>query len=532
EGMRDILVKMAPNRFEDLIALVALYRPGPIGSGMVEDYIKMKKGVAEVRYDLPQLKEILDETYGVILYQEQVMSIANKLASFTMGEADILRKAMGKKKPEEMEKLKEKFISGAVRNGIPAEKAERIFDRMANFAEYGFNKSHSAAYAFVAYQTAFLKANFPVEFMAANLSADMDNTEKVVKFITECRAMGIEVLPPDINLSEREFMVLGRSIRFGLEAVKGVGSAAIESVLEARLSAPFTSLEDFMLRVDSRRVNKKVVEKLIKAGAFDAIVPSRKNAVGALEKSGGRAASYSLFGQQNIFADDGGDGTPAADEWDKHERLAFEKEALGFYITGHPLSKFRNYLECLRTRKTKYFGHPESLRGGEEVMVAGIVSAIRRSQTKSKQETMAMFVLEDEEGFVDVIVFPDVYRKYEGILTKDSSLLLRGSVEVTDKGAKIHAREIFPLESSLDSDSVKVELRIPPEGANSALREVKNIISDHAGRSQLYVRMTVDNYETLISTRMRVSVDRDVVSSFEKVLGKNSVRIEYHENIS
>ncbi|MGW8273245.1 MAG: helix-hairpin-helix domain-containing protein, partial [Thermodesulfovibrionales bacterium] len=341
---------------------------------------------------------------------------------------------MGKKKPEEMDKLKEKFISGACQNGIPADKAERIFDRMANFAEYGFNKSHSAAYAFVAYQTAYLKANFPVEFMAANLSADMDNTEKVVKFINECRAMGIEVLPPDINLSEREFMVLGHSVRFGLEAVKGVGSAAIESVLEARVTAQFASLEDFMSRVDSRRVNKKVVEKLIKAGAFDALVPSRKCAVTELEKSGGRATSYSLFGQQNVLAEDDASGARPSDEWDKNEQLAFEKEALGFYITGHPLSKFKNYLQCLRTRKTKYFSHPERLKGGEEVLVAGIVGAIRRSQTKSRQESMAMFVLEDEEGFVDVIVFPDVYRKYEAMLIKDSSILLKGSVEVTEKG--------------------------------------------------------------------------------------------------
>ena len=226
-GMRDILVKMTPDRFEDLIALVALYRPGPIGSGMIDDYIKRKKGRTPVKYDLPQLKEILDETYGVILYQEQVMRIANKLANFSLGQADILRKAMGKKKPEEMEKQKEVFIQGAIANKIPEKKAIRIFDLMANFAEYGFNKSHSAAYAYVSYQTAYLKAHYPVEFMAATLSTDMDNTDKIVKTIAGCHEMGIVILPPDINLSGKEFKVTGNSILFGLEAVKGVGSAAI-----------------------------------------------------------------------------------------------------------------------------------------------------------------------------------------------------------------------------------------------------------------------------------------------------------------
>ncbi len=284
--MRDILVKMGPNRFEDLIALVALYRPGPIGSGMIDDFIKRKKGSIPVKYDLPQLKEILDETYGVILYQEQVMRIANKLANFSMGQADILRKAMGKKKPEEMEKQKETFIQGAIANGISEKKAIRIFDLMAIFAEYGFNKSHSAAYAYVSYQTAYLKTHYPVEFMAATLSADMDNTDKIVKSIAGCREMGIEILPPDINLSGKEFKVIGNSIRFGLEAVKGVGSAAIESIIEARnADGPFTSLTNFFERVDQRKVNKKVVESLIKAGAFDSLGITRAKAMEMMNRS-------------------------------------------------------------------------------------------------------------------------------------------------------------------------------------------------------------------------------------------------------
>jgi DNA polymerase-3 subunit alpha len=255
-GMRDLLVKMTPDRFEDLIAIVALYRPGPIGSGMIDEFIKRKKGKIPVKYDLPQLKEILDETYGVILYQEQVMSIANKLANFSMGQADILRKAMGKKRPEEMEKQKEAFINGAIAKGITEKKAVKIFDLMALFAEYGFNKSHSAAYAYVTYETAYLKTHFPVEFMAATLSADMDNTDKIVKFIAGCREMGIAILPPDINMSGKEFKVVGNSIRFGLEAVKGVGSSAIEAIIESRdTDGPFASISNFLERADQRRVN-------------------------------------------------------------------------------------------------------------------------------------------------------------------------------------------------------------------------------------------------------------------------------------
>ncbi|MGE5895029.1 MAG: DNA polymerase III subunit alpha [bacterium] len=529
DGMRDILVKMLPNRFEDLIALVALYRPGPIGSGMIEDFIKRKRGITEVKYDLPQLKDILDETYGVILYQEQVMRIANALASFTMGEADILRKAMGKKKPEEMEKLKEKFISGALKNGIPAPKAERIFDLMSYFAEYGFNKSHSAAYAYVAYQTAYLKATFPVEFMAATLSADMDNSDKVVKFITECRNMNIEILPPDINQSDREFRVMGNSIRFGLEAVKGAGSAAIDSIIEARQAGPFLSSEDFLSRVDPRRVNKKVIEKLIKAGSFDSICPTRKQALAALEGQNGRSATPSLFGQESFAAP--GEPQPAAAEWEEHELLAHEKEALGFYITGHPLSKFRNYLESLRTMKTSLLNQHDKLRGLDEVLVAGIISSIRKSQTKSRQETMANFTLEDEEGFVDVIAFPDVYKKFAALLVKDGSILVKGSLELSEKGTKVHAREILPLDSEFDSDVVTVELRIPANSPRASLLQAKKIAQDHSGKCPLYVKLTVQGCEALIATRMSLSVNRDVISSFENVFGKNTVRIDYHESV-
>ncbi|RMD57776.1 MAG: DNA polymerase III subunit alpha, partial [Nitrospirae bacterium] len=267
-GMKELVIRVKPEVFEDIIALLALYRPGPLGEGMHEEYIKRKKGLSPITYEHPILEEILKDTYGIILYQEQVMQIANKMAGFTMGQADILRKAMGKKKAEVMEELKSKFIEGAKKNKILEKKAEKIFDLMASFAKYGFNKSHSAAYALITYQTAYLKAHYPVEYMAALLSSEMDDTDKIMKYINECHNMGIDILPPDINVSDYEFKVSNNAIRFGLGAIKGVGSAAIESIISAREDGPFRDMFDFCSRVDTRKVNKKVVESLIKAGAL------------------------------------------------------------------------------------------------------------------------------------------------------------------------------------------------------------------------------------------------------------------------
>lgn len=334
-GMRDLLRRMAPNKFEDIIAVVALYRPGPIGSGMIDEFIKRKNGQIPIRSELPQLREITEETYGVILYQEQVMRIANKLANFTMGQADILRIAMGKKRPEEMSRQKEAFIQGAKANGIPVEKAEKIFDLMALFAEYGFNKSHSTAYAYLAYQTAYLKAHYPVEFMAATLTADMDSTDKIVKSINECRRMGITILPPDINHSGEEFDVVGDSIRFGLKAVKGVGSAAISSIVESRnKGGPFTSVEDFLRRVDTRKVNKKAIESLIKAGAFDSLGITRAAAIKLINTTSGDNTQRS-FGQQSLFSSINEKTQENLEEWTEEELLRYEKEAVGFYISAH-----------------------------------------------------------------------------------------------------------------------------------------------------------------------------------------------------
>jgi DNA polymerase-3 subunit alpha len=522
-GMRDLLVKIAPNRFEDLIAIVALYRPGPMGSGMIDEFIKRKKGKISVKYDLPQLKDILDETYGVILYQEQVMRIANKLANFTMGQADILRKAMGKKRPEEMEKQKESFIRGAVANGISEKKAVKIFDLMAYFAEYGFNKSHSAAYAYVTYQTAYLKTHYPVEFMAATLSADMDNTDKIVKTIAGCREMDIRILPPDINLSGKEFKVVGDSILFGLEAVKGVGSAAIESIIEAKeVKGGFASLQDFVDRVDQRKVNKKVVESLIKAGAFDSLDITRAAAAELINSllNGSSRHSGTASGQQSFFADQGG-MSQGAPEWTEEEVLKFEKEALGFYITGHPLTKYSKYLESAGTNNISGL---DDVTDREEVRIAGILTNIKKVQTKSKTGMMAYCTLEDPEARIEVIVFPDLYNSSMNALQKDTPLLVKGTVDKTEKGIKIVASDISRLDAA-ESKARKAEISIKlPLPDDIHLRTLKSVLlSDDEGRYPLYLRILHEDIETLIATGMKISDNGRIITMVENIAGKGTV---------
>ncbi|KPK46210.1 MAG: DNA polymerase III subunit alpha [Nitrospira bacterium SM23_35] len=524
-GMRDLLVKISPNRFEDIIAIVALYRPGPMGSGMIDEFIKRKKGKIPVKYDLPQLKEILDETYGVILYQEQVMRIANKLANFSMGQADILRKAMGKKKPEEMEKQKEAFIQGAIANRIPEKKAKRIFDLMAYFAEYGFNKSHSAAYAYVAYQTAYLKAHYSVEFMAATLSADMDNTDKIVKSIAGCRDMGIEILPPDINHSGKEFKVVGTSIRFGLEAVKGVGSAAIESIIEARdATGPFTSVSNFLERIDQRKVNKKVIDGLIKAGAFDSLEGTRAGAMDTMNRllgNGMKSSAGRVFGQQSIFGDIPDAETGVVSEWNKDELLKYEKESLGFYITGHPLIKYEAYLKKLGT---KTISELEETADGQEVRIAGILTAIRKTQTKSKAEIMAYCTLEDPEANIDIIVFPELYKSSLAILQKDVPLLVKGSVDKTEKGIKIIANEISRLDVMVGNHLRKAELTLRlPLADGMQLQTLRSILTDNTGLYPLFLRVMHRDAETVIETDMKISGDKEMVRRIEAIVGKGAV---------
>jgi DNA polymerase III subunit alpha len=522
-GMRDILLKMLPNRFEDLIALVALYRPGPIGSGMIDDFIKRKRGKVAVKYELPQLKEILDETYGVILYQEQVMRIANKLANFSLGQADILRKAMGKKNASAMAKQKEHFVNGAKSNGISEKKAVRIFDLMELFAEYGFNKSHSAAYAYVSFQTAYLKAHYPVEFMAATLSTDMNDTDKIVKSINECRKMKVEMLPPDINLSGREFTVIGNSIRFGLEAVKGVGAAAIESIIDVRTEGgPFLSVTDFIERADTRKANKKVLESLVKAGAFDSLGVTRAAAMKTVSDvlNGGKMKNP---GQPSIFGDELPEPAAVVEEWEEADLLKNEKEALGFYITGHPLTKYEKMLRRLGAGRTSDL---ENAADKEEVVVGGIIRALKKKNVKSTGDMMAYVTLEDDEGSVEVIVFPDLYKKANGLLTKDETVLVKGNIDKDEKGVRVRAREISGLEDAGRQSFRKMELSIEDRGACSGkLPEIREVVDRYPGDVQLYLKIRLDGIQTIIATGCRIRPDRALVSTLEDVVGKGAVTV-------
>jgi len=520
-GMKDILVKMGPNRFEDLIALVALYRPGPIGSGMIDEFIKRKKGTMAVKYDLPQLKEILDETYGVILYQEQVMRIANKLGNFSLGQADILRKAMGKKNVEVMAKQKEHFVAGAVKNGISEKKAVKIFDLMAMFAEYGFNKSHSAAYAYVSFQTAYLKAHYPVEFMAATLSADMNDTDKIVKSISECRKMKIEILPPDINQSGSEFTVIGNAIRFGLAAVKGVGQAAIESIIEVRNEAgAFGSLEDFIRRADTRKVNKKVIEGLVKAGAFDSLGVGRAAAMQATSdilNGNGRTRDNS---QQCMFGDEPA-GATAAEEWDETEMLKNEKEALGFYITGHPLTRYSAILNKMKAKRTSDL---ESAADREELVIGGVLRAIKKKNVKSTGDMMAYVTLEDDEGSVEVIIFSELYKSVNPLLRKDALVIVKGSIDRDEKGFRVRAREVHSLEKSGLNGFKRMEICLRETGAGpETLREIRTLVSQYPGDCQLYLKIRLHGTQTLISTDIGLKPDKVLVSSIETMTGGGAV---------
>lgn len=489
-GMRELLVKMAPEQFSDLIALIALYRPGPLDSGMVDDFVNTKHGRQEPNYPLPQLKPILEETYGVIVYQEQVMKIANVLANYSLGDADNLRRAMGKKIPEVMNQEKEKFMTGARQNQIPEDKAEHIFDLMAKFAGYGFNKSHSAAYALIAYQTAYLKAHYPAQFMAALLSCDMNNTDKVVLYINECREHQIDVLPPDINESVQDFSVRQDRIRFGLAAVKNVGESALASIIEEReKNGPYQSLVDFCNRVDSRRVNNRVIESLIKSGSFDSLGNNRAQLITILPKAMDQAKAYQRdrqSGQLSLFAL--GSASPAAEhtdillpdvpEWEERQKLLFEKETVGFYITGHPLD---DALPEIRTVADTDIAGLEAFNEGQPVRIGGLIRSCKQLKSK-KGEPMAFVTLEDILETLEVMVFPETYAACQHLLTTSDPVIVRGTVQKNERGVKIIAEEIDLLPEARVKYTETVHARLTADSTTrSRLEELKKLLFSHHG---------------------------------------------------
>jgi DNA polymerase-3 subunit alpha len=487
DGMRDILKRFKPDRLDHLTALNALYRPGPMQ--MIDDVIKRRHGQTKVTYEAPALEPILSGTYGVMVYQEQVMQIASALAGFTLGEADILRKAMGKKKAEVMATQKEKFLAGCKERGVPEKKVVKIWDHMEQFAGYGFNKSHSAAYAWLAYQTAYLKANHPAYFMSALLTSERANTDKMVQYIGECREMGIRVLPPDVNQSDIFFTVVEDSIRFGLAAIKNVGEGAVEATLLARRDGPFRSLFDYCERVDMKAVNRRVVESFIKSGSFDSLDPRRASLFGAIDRAmeaGQKRQRDRQQGQSSLFgpldsADPGTASERAAPlpEWGEGERLAFEKESLGFFITGHPLERFQGELAQWATATT---GRLTTLTEAAEVTVGGIITALRLIKTK-KGDRMASFILEDLEGGVESLVFPETYKKVAGRLADDQVVLVKGRGEALDDGkARLLVSEVLPLEQAKMAEARFVTIRVPIATWDRSKGErLRDILGSHRG---------------------------------------------------
>jgi len=496
EGFRKLLVDLAPDRFQHLIDAVALYRPGPLQSGMVEDFIARRHGRKKIEFLLPELKEILHETYGVIVYQEQVMRIAVALAGFSMGEADVLRKAMGKKDPVLMETQKARFLEGARANRIPDAKAAAIFDLMAQFGEYGFNKSHSAAYALVAYQTAFLKAHHPVEYFCSLMTSESGDTAKIIRYIGYCREAGIPVLPPDVNESRYAFYPSGSGIRFGLSAIKGIGAAAIEAIREAIGEKPFSSPRDFLSRVDLRKVNKRAVESLVKAGAFDSLSPRRDHLFATLPTLLEEAQEIARRRESGQFSLFGGEDGPVAvpsetvqkpyPVWSRRELLANEKEALGFYITGHPLDEYGAEMELFANCST---GRLSEVKYGSEVRLGGIVNALR-TRTTRRGEKMATLTFEDLEGVVEVLVFPETYRECQDLLSSDAPLFLVGQLEADERAAKIKATAIYRMENLRDQLTRSVHFEIRAGRMTGAdLADLRKMMERHRGEKKSFLHL-------------------------------------------
>ena len=535
-GMRNLLQSLKPSCFEDIIAVLALYRPGPLNSGMVDDFIARKHGKKKVSYDLPQLEPILKDTYGVIVYQEQVMQIARTLGGYSLGGADLLRRAMGKKDPAAMAKEKDKFLAGAKEQGIDLKKAEAIFDLMAKFAEYGFNKSHSAAYALVSYQTAYLKAHYPVEFMAALLTEDMDNTDKVLKNISDCKEMGIEVMPPDINASVQSFKVREHSIRFGLGAIKGVGGGAVESILEARQDGPFTDLYDFCERIDLRRVNKRVIEALIKCGAFDSLHKWRAPVMAALDdavttgqkfQEERNSAQVSLFGDMPAVTKNGnGRNLPAIDEWHDKEKLGFEKEALGFFITGHPLGR---YADDMKSRCSCDAAGLSDMPDKTEVRVCGIVSGLKEITTK-KGDRMGFATVEDLAGSFEVVVFSDLYAQAVDLLKSDEPLLFKGTVGNDDKGCKVIASEIVSLKNAQAQQTRQVRLALRLADLTPLqMAPLREALERNTGTVPVLVQFEIPNRSHTmmkLPDSLKVAASDELKVAIERCVGYNAAIFE------
>jgi len=536
-GMRELTRKLKPDTFEDLIALVALYRPGPLNSGMVDEFIKNKHS-GKIRDIHPSLRSILKETYGVIVYQEQVMQIASSLGGFTLAQADELRRAMSKKIPEKMENMRKLFIDGAYKNGLSKEVANGIFELMAKFAEYGFNKSHSAAYALIAYRTAYLKAHYPIEFMAGLLTSELGDTDKISFYIAECRKMGIQVLPPDINESYSDFTVVKDTIRFGLNGIKNVGTTAINSIINSReAKGKFTSLYDFCERVDLRLVNKRVIESLIKCGAFDSLGGKRSQLIQILDHAievGSAVQKEKAKGQTSLFESledfkQAYQELPDIPEWPESKLLKFEKELIGIYITSHPLAKYEDEIKKYATCSIISL---KEFKDKTQVTIGGLIKSVKQITTRD-EKPMAFISLEDIISSVEVVVFPDVFEKVVDKLRKDTPVLVKGRVNLQDgKHPKINAEEIIELSEVQTEFSQVIHIKIDESIDEKTLLQLKGLLTKFRGNSNIYMHVIDNGKETIIipSPNLRIKASPELIKRIEGILGIGKVWIERSDN--
>ena len=504
-GMRDLLTKLKPSKFEDIMPLIALYRPGPLKSGMVDEFIKRKNNPSFVKYETPALEEILQDTYGVIIYQEQIMKIASVLAGFPLKDADALRKAMSKKIPEELEKYKEQFVSGAEANKVAPSIASKIYDVIQRFGEYGFNKSHSTAYGLIAYQTAYLKAHYPIHYFTAMLTNEINDTDKLIKYITECRESGIELLPPDINESDKPFTIESSKIRFGLSGIKNVGDAAIDQILSEREKVGrFDSFVQFLSAVDSRKANKKVLESLAKAGCFDNMGVKRSQALEILKDKLDRFQKKEAkngYQQMDMFGEAVGASNsldiPDMEELSHDELLRAEKEAFGFYFSQHPLKSYENLIREITRYDTQKI---KEMDISEDVDVVGVVNGYREIVTK-RGDKMAYVALEDTMGIIETIVFPDLLSKFSSELKSDKPLVVTGSVEKSEDGtAKIRAKNITLLENiTREMEKVlkiRVDCSIFPK---DDLKKLRDLLFGLRGKSKVSIELQLNGDKKLLS---------------------------------
>ena len=535
-GMRDVLRRYQPERIEDLTALNALYRPGPLKGGVVDDFIDRKHGRKAVTFDLPELKPLLEETYGVILYQEQVMQISNVVAGYSLGEADMLRRAMGKKKIEEMDAQRERFLKGAAEKGFNVKKSEKLFDLMAQFAEYGFNKSHSAAYAYLAYITAYLKAHYPVEFMAALLTSETGNVAKVVKYINECRDMKIKVLPPDVNASDWTFTPDSDAIRFGLGAIKNLGQGAVDAITAARTkSGGFTTIYQFCEEVDLQSINKRMIESLIRAGAMDSMEGTRAQLMlgidGAME-SGQRSWRDKQSGQEGLFGllMGGADAhphqtLPKANDWTPKDKLQSEKDVLGFYVTGHPLEQ---YEEKVRELASHSSGSLEGLAKGVEVAMCGVITGVVRKRNR-EGKPWAVMQLEDRDGSTEALVFNTQFERLASLLAEDQAVLVRGlALPEENNATKISVQDIVPLDVArvpLPS-LISIKVWLGRNGTKDKASALNDLFGQKPGGTQVRFRLEQSSdFSVVLDVPLKVKPDKEFRAAVERICGGDAIEV-------